>query len=54
MDEELPTVEVEDATLLSDPILDSYVLWLIHYKNQIVMELIYTRLTTLQGLVTNE
>jgi len=39
MDEELPTEEVDNPTLLSEHILDQPVLWLIHYKSQIVMDL---------------
>ena len=58
MDEELPAVEVDDATLLSDRILDQlHVCTMVNplqESNRYGIDIYTHCLTTLQGLVTNE
>ena len=56
MDEELPIVEVDDATLLSDRILDQLCTMVnpLQESNRYGIDIHTHCLTTLQGLVTNE
>ena len=56
MDEELPTVEVDDATLLSDRILDRLCSMVnpLQESNRYGIDIYTHCLTTLQSLVTNE